>query len=238
VAKNVESRVEQFGQELESALGTNMVSLTLYGSAARDHQTGERSDINLLLIVRDASAKALRGATTALAAWSRSGQTPPLIFSEAEWRASADVFPIEMEDVRDAHRVIRGQDPVAGISTDAANVRQQLEREVRAKLLHLRTEYAVVAGEPKALTRLLENSLGTFLVLFRATLRLKGVTPPADAAALIRETAKAAGLDPVAFDWTLASRSGKAKFALTAFDPLAMKYLDGIEQLARVVNEL
>jgi len=38
------------------------------------------------------------------AEWIRKGETAPLIFSEAEWQASADVFPIEIEDMRDAHR--------------------------------------------------------------------------------------------------------------------------------------
>jgi hypothetical protein len=238
VARDLEARIEQFAQRLESVLGGNLASLMLYGSAARDHHAGDRSDINLLLIVRDASTRALHGAAPVLAEWSKGGETPPLIFSEEEWRASADVFPVEIEDMRDAHRIIRGRDPLAGITTGRSQLRQQLEREVRGKLLHLRTEYASVAGDAKALGRLLENSLSTFLVLFRATLRLKGSKPPADAASVVGETAKAAGFAPVPFEWALAARSGKAPSALKAFDPLAGQYLDAVEQLAKFVNGL
>ena len=238
MAGKIEDRVKRFAEQLESSLGANLISLTLYGSAARAHHVDGRSDINLLVIVRDASTTALHKAAGLLASWSRSGEAAPLIFSEAEWKDSADVFPMEIEDVRDAHQVLRGPDPVAGVTTERSQLREQLEREVRGKLLRLRTEYAAAAPDRKALARLLENSLSTFLVLFRATLRLKQIKPPADATELVRATAKATGLDPMPFEWALASRWGQAPTPLKAFDPVAGKYVDAVEQLARVVNGL
>jgi hypothetical protein len=174
----------------------------------------------------------------ALAEWVRSGEPPPLLFSDDEWRASADVFPLEIEDMRDAHRVIRGRDPLAGVATSRDDLRRQLEREVRGKLLHLRTEYAASAEDGRALGRLLENSLGTVLVLCRATLRVTGRVPPADPAALVRETAAVAGLDPAAFEWALSRRAGGRVPSLAAFDPRGTRYVDQVEQLARFVNQL
>lgn len=238
MAKDVTARIEPFAKRLETSLGENLISLTLYGSAARDYHVGERSDVNLLLIVRNASTSSLRDASEPLAEWMRAGETPPLIFSDEDWRASADVFPIEVEDMREAHRVIRGTDPLQGITTDRAHLRQQLEREVRGKLLHLRTEFVAVAGDPKLLGRLLQNSLSTFLVLFRATLRLSGVKPPLETPAVVRETARAAGFSAAPFEWALAARSGVAPAPLKAFDPLGAQYVDAIEQLARFVNGL
>src|SRR5262245_46721324 len=127
MAGTVEQKVELLATRLESALGANLVSLTLYGSSARNQQVDGRSDINLLLIARDASTEGLRGAAPVLAEWIGGGETAPLIFSQDEWRASADVFPLEIEDMRDAHRVIRGTDPVSGLTTDRAQMREQLE---------------------------------------------------------------------------------------------------------------
>jgi hypothetical protein len=238
MAGKIEERVNRFAEQLEAALGPNLVSLVLYGSAARANHVDGRSDINLLLLVKDASTTALQKAASVLAAWTRTGESAPLIFSEEEWKDSADVFPMEIEDVRDAHQVLRGRDPVAGVATDRSQLREQLEREVRSKLLRLRTEYAAAAPDRKALARLMENSLSTFLVLFRATLRLKQIKPPADATELVRATAKATGLDPMPFEWALASRWGQAPAPLKAFDPVAAKYVDAVEQLARVVDAL
>ncbi|MBI4500401.1 MAG: hypothetical protein HY700_04500 [Gemmatimonadetes bacterium] len=235
---DVETRVERFAQRLESALGANLASLMLYGSAARDQYVAGRSDINLLMIVRDASTSALHLAAATLAEWTRKGETAPLIFSDEEWRASADVFPLEIEDMRDAHRVLRGRDPLDGLATDRDQLREQLEREVRGKLLHLRTEYAAAAGHPRVLEQLMQNASSTFLVFFRAILRLKGAAPPRDGVALVRETAKATGLNAAPFEWALESRSGRRRGALKPFDPVAAQYMDGVEQLARIVNAL
>ena len=237
MAKDVEARIEPFAARLETALGENLVSLMLYGSAARDHHADQRSDINLLLVVRNATTSSLTAAAPALSEWTRGGETPPLIFSEEEWRASADVFPIEVEDMRDAHRIVRGADPLRGMVTDRAHLRQQLEREIRGKVLHLRTEYVAVASDPKLLGRLLQNSVSTFLVLFRATLRLSGVKPPPEATTVVRETARAAGFSAAPFEWALAARSGQGT-TLKAFDPVAAQYVDAVEQLARFVNGL
>ena len=230
--------VEAFARRLEEALGENLVSLLLFGSAARGTHVEGRSDLNLLLIVKDASVATLHGAVPVVAEWAKGGEPPPLIFSEAEWRASSDVFPIEMEDMRDAHRVLAGREPFDGIVTKRGDLRFELEHEVRGKVLRLRTEYAAAAGDGKALGRLLVHSAGTFFVLFRAVLRLSGGVPPTGHDALVRETAAAAGLDATVFDWVLAALDGKNPPALAAYDPIAGRYVDAMETLADFIDRM
>jgi predicted nucleotidyltransferase len=230
--------LDEFARRVESALGENLHSLSLFGSAARGTHVEGRSDVNLLLIVRDASVAALHAATPVVAEWTKAGQPPPLIFSEVEWRASTDVFPIEIEDMRDAHRVLAGSDPLDGVVTTREHLRFELEHEVRGKVLRLRTEYAAAAADGKALGRLLVHSAGTFFVLFRAVLRLTGGVPPTDHDALVRETAAAAGLDGSAFDWVLAALDGKNPPPLAAYDPIAGRYVDTMEKLADFIDKM
>jgi len=232
-----EQDVERFAGRLEAALGENLVAAVLYGSAARGTYVKGRSDLNVLIILRDASAEALRAATPVLADWTKAGEPPPLVFSQAEWRASADVFPIEIEDMREAHRPVRGSDVFAGIATSRADLRQELEREVRGKLLRLRTEYAAAAPSGKALTRLLLGTASTFLTLFRATLRLAGREPPRGTGPVVRAAAEVAGMDAAAFDWIVGRLEGRAMPPLEPFDPVAVRYVDAIERLARFVDE-
>lgn len=237
MTRSPEQQVEEFAARLERALGGNLESLLLYGSVARGAPAGH-SDINLLVLVRDARSEALRPAAPVIVDWTRRGQPAPLIFSADEWAHAADVFPLEIEDMRDAHRVIRGRDPLAGVTTTSDHLRQQLERELRQKLLRLRAEYAAAASSGRALARLLEESIGTFLVLCRGTLRLAGRTPPRDPRALVSETAAMAGLDAGAFKWPLARRAGQAPSALEPYDRAGARYLDQIETLTRYVNGL
>jgi len=229
--------VERFAERLEGALGDDLVAVILYGSAARGTYVKGRSDLNVLVVLRDASAEALRPAAAILADWTKAGEPAPLVFAEAEWRASADVFPIEIEDMREAHRLVRGSDVITGLATTRADLRRELEREVRGKLLRLRTEYAAAAPSGKALARLLLASASTFLTLFRATLRLAGHSPPRESAALVRAAAEVAGMDERAFDWVVGRLEGKVMPVLAPFDPAAARYVDAIERLARFVDE-
>ena len=238
MAKSTKQDLGQFASRLEAALGDNLVALLLFGSAARGTHADGRSDLNVLVIVRDASVARLHAATPVLAEWAKGGEPAPLVFAEDEWRASADVFPIEVEDMREAHRVLAGRDPFEGLTTRRADLRRELEHELRGKVLRLRTEYAAAAADGQALGRLLVHSAGTFFVLFRATLRLRGGAPPVGHDALVRETAAAAGLEASAFDWLLAALGGKPPRTLEPYDPVAGKYVDAMEQLADFVNRM
>jgi hypothetical protein len=224
-------------ERLATALGTNLVAVVLFGHAGEErpaHGVGE----NLLIVVGDASVAALRPIATAVGDWTKASGSAPLIFGEAEWRASADVFPLEIEDMRGAHALLAGRDPFAGVATTREDLRRQLEREVRGKLLQLRAEYAAAAPKGKALEALLTGSAGTFLVLFRATLRLAGRTPPGDPAALVADTAAVAGLDASALDWVLGRMAGRRVPALAPFDPVAGHYLAQAERLAGYLDGL
>jgi hypothetical protein len=236
MAKDHNAKLDALATDLERALGKDLVSLVLYGSAARGDYHAAHSDVNLLLILTDASAAALRPIGPIVHRWVKTGHPPPLIFAEHGWRGSTDVFPIEIEDMRQAHRVLRGRDPLEGLATSAADQRQELEREVLGKLLQLRAEYAASGPHPKALEALLVTSASTFFALFRAVLRLTGSVPPQPPEDLVRAAARLVGFDPGAFDWVLRRLAGHQAAHLTQFDPIAERYLGAIERLAEYVD--
>lgn len=226
--------LEPFGAELDQQLGDNLVAFCVFGPAVR-HDVDE-PDLSTLLVVKDASPKALRPIEQAVRNWTKKGNPPPLIFAEAGWRASTDVFPIEIEDMREAHIVIRGVSPFDGVRTTRTDLRRELEREVRGKLLRLRTELVAAAADPKALEGLLLSSAGTFFVLFRAVLRLADLKPPQEREPLVWETAATAGMDADAFPWILDRLGGRPCRNLEAHDAVGDVYLEQIERLARFVD--
>lgn len=238
MARDWNAELETLATALEGALGQSLVSLVLYGSAARGDYVAGRSDVNLLLILTSAAAATLRSIGPAIHAWVKAGHPPPLIFSEHGWRASTDVFPIEIEDMRQDHRVVRGRDPFANLETAPADLRQELEREVLGKVLQLRAEYAASGPHPKALGALLETSAPTFFVMFRAALRLRGTVPPRAPADLVQAAARVIGVDAGAFEWVLARLAGQKVPDLSPFDPVAERYLLAIERLATFVDEM
>jgi hypothetical protein len=238
MAKDKLQRAHELADKLVDALGDNLVSIILFGSAVRGGYGAGHAELNLLLIVKDASTAALRPIESAISDWVKRREPAPLIFPEQGWRASTDVFPIEVEDMREAHELLRGSDPFDGLTTTKEDLRHELEREVRGKLLQLRTEYAVAAPDGKALTRLLIDSIRTFFVLMRAVVRLVARTPERDPGMLVKQACEAASLDATAFDWVVEKISGHTVRALRPYDAVAATYVDELQKLAQFVDQL
>ena len=237
MSDKVERALRALASDLERALGDRLVSLVVYGSMARGTHVPGRSDVNLLLIVTDASAPTLQLMAQALAAWGKAGHTPPLIHTPAEWAASADVYPLEIEDIREAHRVLAGRDPVEGLVTSRADRARELEHQARGLLLRLRGRYSAATGDGRALARLLVDAAGPVIVCGRAALRLAGRPVPADPSAVAADVAALARFDAAGLVWACQARTEGRTPRLEPDDARAASFLAGVERLVAWVNE-
>lgn len=188
----VQQLVEPFLTALDRVLGERY-SAVLYGSAARGDWHPERSDINVLLVADSLDPTVLRGLGPVLAALPREWRSPPLLFTQEEWLGAADVFPIELTDMRLVRQVLRGADLLEGMQPSPTQLRAALERELRTKLVRLRQGYALRAADSHELGVFVSATLSTVLVLARATLVLLGRPVPHEPAALVRAFAEVTG---------------------------------------------
>lgn len=192
---------ESFGNEVARALGHRLLALLLYGSAARSGAGtpgARRTGADTLLIVsgavRDGADPDLYAALAQpVRAWLAAGNPPPLILTEREWRASADAFPIEYEDIRGSHRLLAGRDPWPGVAVEREHVRRQLEHELMGKLVHLRQAYAAYWPHPKRLAAVIAETRAGVLTMLRAVVRLAGRTPDDAPEALVRQAGALVG---------------------------------------------
>jgi hypothetical protein len=229
---------EWLAAALAGALGGRLVALLLYGSAARGDHVPGRSDVNTLLIVDHADDALFAALGPAVRRWTRAGHPAPLVFTEREWRESADAFPIEYEDIRHAHRLLAGRDPWPGIAVRRDELRRQLERELMGKLVRLRQAYAALRDDPKRLAPVLAASAAGFFTMLRALLRLAGRPAPAAAAALVREAAALVGFAPEGLDPLAAHAAGGPALRLARGDALPARYLEAVARTAEYVNRL
>jgi hypothetical protein len=230
--------VDGFAERVGQALGNRLVSLLLYGSAVRGSHVPDRSDVNTLLICDTADDELFMRMEPVVRPWTRAGHPAPLILTEAEWRASADAFPIEYEDMRQHHRVLAGRDPWPGISVQREHVRRQLEHELMGKLVRLRQAYAALRGDPKRLAQVIAGSAAGFFTMLRATLRLAGKTPPAAPDALVREVGILVGFAPEGLAALVDYTTGGRRLRLGSADPLPAAYLAAVARTAEFVNGL
>lgn len=227
---------EKLTEELRAIYGDNLTAVLLYGSAASGDYTKKFSDFNTLVVLRQISLDDLRQGSKIVRKWVKGGNPPPLMFTLDRLKRSADVFPMEISDIKEFHRVLYGENPLADVEVSVDNLRLELERELKGKLIQLRERYFMCAGDKKAVSDLLARSSSTFLTLFRHTLRLVGVTPlPAkrDAAKVL---ARHIAYDATIFDHIRTLRdTGKLPADLKA-DDLFEKYLPFVEHVVDAVD--
>jgi len=230
--------VETLGDAVARALGQRLVSLLLYGSTARGTHVPKRSDVNTLLICDRVDEALFEVLAPLMRDWTRAGQPAPLILTEREWRESADAFPIEYQDMRDAYRLLAGRDPWSGIELDRGHLRRQLEHELMGKLVRLRQAYAALYGDPKQLARVIVGSAGGFFTMLRAVLRFAGRPAPASPAELVRSAAALIGFPAEGLAPLVHHAMGGPMPRLAKGDPLAAAYLGAVARTAEYVNRL
>ncbi len=229
---------EQMALELGSLYGPRLRSVVLHGSVARGDAIPGVSDINLLVLLDAVDAPALRIGSPAARRWVQGGNTAPLIASWREWEESADAFAIEIADMRDARVVLRGADPIAALPADHSAMRLQAERELRGKLVQLRTGLLLSAERPEEIGRLLLRALPSFTTYFRALLRLDGRQPPAHTEEVIREAGKLAGFDPAPLQRAWEARRAARPLKLPVDDPLTSGYYGAVVRATEYVDSL
>jgi predicted nucleotidyltransferase len=232
MAHDVDEVINRLLAELDQA-GVGPYAAVLHGSAARGQYLPGWSDINLVLVFQRISPQTLRAMQAPLRWWRDTAGALPLMLTEAEWRRAADAYPLEIAEMRTAYRVVRGDDPLAGLVVRRADLRAALERELRGKLLRLRQGYALFATRPAELSHLVRRSVAAVLFLFRGLAVLAGQEPPRDAAALVALAGRLAGFDPRTLEPIVTHRDDDS---WRCSDEVMAGYLGAVETTAHFVD--
>lgn len=224
--------------QLKLAYGGDLRSVALYGSAVAGEHIAKKSDYNVLVIVDAITVENLRKAAAVANAWSADGNPPPMTFTTAEWKSSADIFPMEYADILERHRLLFGEDPCEGVSVVPADLRLQVEYQAMGKLLQFRQGVMAAGGDGKKQVALLEDSLSTLMVIFRGVARVSGNSAPQDYEALATSVAATAGFDASPFVRVVRHVRGTEKLRAEDTVPILSGYLAGMERLVAYLDSL
>jgi hypothetical protein len=228
--------LDELVAQLRAAFGPELRSVVLYGSAASGEHIPKQSDYNVLVLVDALDVGRLDAVAAVVRAWSAAGNPPPFTLTNEEWRRSADIFPMEYSDIQERHRVLHGASPFDGVRVAPADLRRQLESEAMGKLLHLRQGVLAAGGDGRRQIELLEGTKSTVMVLFRATMRLHGETPPADTEELCRQVGRLAGIDADPFIRVVRHVRGAEKVRAAEAGRLLTDYTRGVQQLVAHID--
>jgi predicted nucleotidyltransferase len=197
--KKPDDKLQEIVSRLQRACGDNLLSVVVYGSAAREDFHETFSDVNLLVVVRRLDAAALAQLSEILRWWSREEKLrPPLVMTLEELLESADVFAIELIDIKHSHRTLFGKDVVADIDVPMNLHRVEVEHELRTTLLRLRHHFLLASDNEDELRTVLAKSITSVLTLFRHALIVIEQDAPSDKAQVLQKAGAVFGIEGTA----------------------------------------
>ena len=225
--------LEEFQAEVEKIFGEELASLTVYGSHAAE---GEQpaGDVSVLIVVRTLRREALSAFRSIAHRYARRGIPAPPIFTEAFFKDSADVFPLEFLGMASRRRVIAGRDVVAELSITTQNLRHQVEFELKGKLLALRRMYTGAFGN-RELMDLLRDTAGSVVSVARGLLLLSDREAPQGKTEILEAIERRFEVTLPAIREALAVRRGE-KIPASRAEELFLAYQEEVERLCSLAD--
>jgi len=231
-----EEKLTEIVRRLQEAAGENLQSIVLYGSAARGDFHAQKSDLNLLGVLRSAKAAELARIASVVRWWCGPMREPaPRFFTQEELARSADVFSVELLDIGEAHRVLFGEDAVADIEVPMNLHRVQVEHELRIALQKLRDHFLRSSDNEHQLREVYAKSISSISVLLRHFLIALGENIPGHKSQVYQRVAELTGADAGVFDLGLELRDNHP---VTEISRAFGKYLEAIEIVIHSLDAL
>lgn len=238
IPKKPEEIFQEIIGDYEQVFGPDLVSIILYGSGAGEDYIPGKSDLNFLITLTDRGIERFDEALDAVKRWRKRNVAIPLFMTCSYLLGSRDAYPIEFLNMKRRHIVVFGQDVLATIDFDPCHIRLQLERELRGKVIHLRSGYLATEGSARKLRELIRVSLTAFVSLFSALLYLKNLEIPPDRQSVITAAGEAIGLDASVFLKCELIRRKTDQFSSGEVKIVFRKYLKEVGRLCEQVERM
>jgi hypothetical protein len=233
-----EEKLFEFVTRLREAAKDNLVSVIVFGSAAAGDFHPEYSNLNLFCVLRDSSFAALQALSPVAKWWDKQKQPPPLFMTRDEIARSTDVFTVELIDMQQHHRVLFGEDVLAGLSIPRNLHRAQVEYELREKLALLRQHLLLAGGNDSRLWELMTRSVSSFATLFRHALMVLGQDAPVGKRETVQVLAGKIGFEASAFLQVLDVRESKVQARKLDAAAVFARYLAAVEHVTAAVDRM
>ncbi|MGA3281763.1 MAG: hypothetical protein ABSD50_12365 [Smithella sp.] len=225
-------------QDFLKIFNKELVSLILYGSAASGHYLKGKSDINLLVVLTSSGMDNLANVLDAVQTWKKSRVAVPLVMTKTFIEKSLNCYPIEFLNMRNRHILIYGENVLEQLKFKPEDLRLQIERELKGKLILLRNGYLESGGNARQLKQLINRSFTAFTSIFNALLYLKQESAPHHRRDTIKEIAKLFTVDAGVFLSCADIKEGVDKLSGKEVEAVFKKYLQEVEKICDIVDAL
>jgi hypothetical protein len=143
--------VKALAADLQRIFAARLRSVVAYGEPGED-------GVHTLALVERLTFADLTACAPRMPDWRRAGAAAPLILTRDEFLRTLDVFPLEYGAIIANHTVIAGENLLAGVHVNDADMRRGCELQAKSHLIHLREGYLETGGNPKTVGQLIAAS--------------------------------------------------------------------------------
>lgn len=230
---DVRARIVEWTKTLEGILGDDLVGILVHGSLARgEYRVGE-SDVDAIVILKDASFAKLDAISNAMQLARYSARIEAMILTEEEIAGASDVFPLLYDDIKRCHFLLTGRDPFAAVEVHDTHRRLRIEQELREARIRLRRAVTDAAGAREALGGAVVRKLKQVRGPLHALLGLKGIACPPDLGSVVAKACELYGVDPA----PLRAARESPESAHAAFGALLDKAIHEVNAMENVTGE-
>ncbi len=238
IPKTAEEVFPEIIGDCEKVFGKDLLSVILYGSGAGGDYVPGKSDLNFLITLSGEGIEKLDGALEAVARWRKRNVAIPLFMTRSFLSGALDAYPIEFLNMKRQYRVVHGEDVLSALSFDPRHVRLQIERELRGKLLNLRSGYLGTEGDAGRIRGLIGASLTAFVSLFSALLYLKKIDIPQGKREILSAAGNAFGFDASVFLQCEEIRRKADRFSRDEVRAIFRNYLKEVGRLCEQIDRM
>jgi predicted nucleotidyltransferase len=186
---SVAPRLEELERSLSASLGEELKALLVFGSAVRGDYRPGQSDIELMIVVKNATPEKLASIANAITMARYAVRVEPMILTADEIPRAADVYPLLYDSIRQSHTLLCGEDPFKNLTISDRHRRLRIEQELREAQIRLRRVITDSLGQPAAMVTPLVRKLRQIRAPLYALLRMRKI----ETGELLDDVLRAAG---------------------------------------------
>jgi predicted nucleotidyltransferase len=197
--KKPEEIFAEFTSDFQKIFGAHLISISLYGSGAREDYAPGKSDLNFLIVLSEEGIGDLKKVHAVLPKWRKRRVAIPLIMTKSFILSSLDSYPIEFLNMKRHYVPVFGEDVLTELIFNRSSLRLQAERELKGKILLLRARYLETEGKEDRIKDLIRESITAFVSIFNALLYLMGMDIPKGRSEVVRAVSGTFSVTPRPF---------------------------------------
>ena len=239
IPKTLQAPLEQLVESLKSDWADILISIVLFGDAARGEGFAiGHGPVNVAIILREVFIEELDKIAPLIREANREFGLATMIQTIEELNRSTDVFPIKFANMQQHHVLLYGEDVLSTLTISTDHLRLRCEQQLKNLNLRLRAFYIQRSTGASELRATLETSSAAFFADLETLLKLKTGKSPQSQAEIIEAASTEFGLPKDALMELLWLRRSNDAIAPTELKQKYATLMQAVQKAAQIVDQL